>query len=392
MTTFSELRRLKAFRWILLAVLGTIAAIVAMHFLGSGRAATRENRSQQATPVTAATAVARAVPIQISAIGHIEPIASVDVRPQIDGQIAQVLVKDGQEVQLGDPIIQLDDRQAKAALDQAQGNLARDTAQLAFAQHEATRYQSLLKQSAGSREQMEQATANAEALAGTVQSDQAQVASDTVELSYTTITAPIAGRIGTIALKQGNYVQQSGTTPLAIINQIAPIYVAFSIPDRSVSALKAAMAKGAVGVAVSVPNDPSPPKQGQVAYIENQIDPSSDTLGVHATLPNSDERLWPGQFVNVAVTLRVEPSAIVVPSEAVQAGQNGQFVFVVKPDSTVDPRDVTVGETLGTDSVIDSGLKAGERVVTVGQLRLTPGARVTVQPQGGQGSARGPAS
>jgi membrane fusion protein, multidrug efflux system len=393
MTDTSNPKRRKLSRWLIFAAGTCVIAVVALRLLGSGRAATRQAGAERPTSVNAAVAIAKTVPIQITAIGHIQPIASVDLRPQIDGQIEQVLVRDGQDVKPGDPIIQLDDRQAKAALQQAQGNLARDSAQLDFAQQEVERYDNLVKQSAGSRQQLEQAVANAGALTGTVQSDQAQVASDTVELSYTTITAPIAGRIGTIALKQGNLVHQTDTAPLATINQIAPIYVVFSIPDRGVSALKQAMGRGPVDVAVGAPNDSSPPEAGQVSYIENQIDPSSDTLGVRATLANADERLWPGQFVNVVVTLRMDPNAIIVPSEAVQQGQNGPYVFVITPESTVNVRNVEIGETIGGDTVIASGLKAGERVVTVGQLRLTPGAHVVMQPQNGQGAtSEGPGS
>ncbi|HXZ67002.1 MAG TPA: efflux RND transporter periplasmic adaptor subunit, partial [Alphaproteobacteria bacterium] len=261
-----------------------------------------------------------------------------------------------------------------------QANLVRDKAQLAFAQSQAVRFRKLMEATAGSREQMEQAGANAEALKGTVAADQAQIDNDQTQLSYTRIAAPISGRIGTINFKEGNIVLSSGTNnTLTVINQLAPIYVSFSVPGLNVTSLRQAMEKGPVKALVSTQGEDAVSDSGEISYIDNAIDPSTSTLVARAILPNTNKYLWPGQFVNVTVILRTEPNALVVASQAVQPGQDGAFVFVVKPDETVEMRPVTVDRVVGTETVIAKGLKAGEQVVTTGQLRLTPGAHVILQ-------------
>ena len=193
------------------------------------------------------------------------------------------------------------------------------------------------------------------------------------------IRAPIDGRLGTIGQKLGSTIKAADATPLVIINQLSPIYVAFSLPERELAALQDAMSGGSLGVAATIPGDQGTAHRGAVAFIENAIDPDIGTLSVKASFANAQERLWPGQFVNVVVTLRVEPNATVVPSEAVQTGQNGPLVFVIKPDDTVEARAVTVDRTVGAETVIAAGLMTGERVVAVGQMRLAPGAKVEVQ-------------
>jgi multidrug efflux system membrane fusion protein len=195
------------------------------------------------------------------------------------------------------------------------------------------------------------------------------------------IRAPIDGRLGTIGLKLGSTIKAADATPLVTINQLRPIYVAFSLPERELAELQKAMAAGPLTVAATIPGDEDAPQGGVLAYIENATDPETGTLSVKARFPNEQERLWPGQFVNVVLTLRVEPNAIVVPSEAVQTGQDGSLVFVIKPDDTVETRAVTIDRTVGADTVIAKGLSPGERVVTVGQMRLVPGAKVEVQEQ-----------
>ena len=363
--------------WIVGALI--LIALAAAHFLTSGKAQDRKSSKERPIPVVAAPAIVKSMPVEITAIGHIEPIASVTVKPRIDGEITKVAVNDGQDVDAGTLLFTLDDRQQQAALEQAQATLAKDKAQLAFAQSEAVRFRNLMLATAGSREQMEEAEANAAALKGTVAADQAQIDNDTTLLSYTQITAPIAGRIGTINFKEGNVVQAaSANNTLTVINQLAPIYVSFSVPAIHITALQQAMAAGPVKVTVSTQGDATVSDTGDLSYIDNAIDPTTSTLVARATLPNVKKYLWPGQFVNVTVVLRNEPNAIVVASPAVQPGQDGNFVFVVTKNNTVEMRPVTVDRVIGTETVIANGLKAGEEVVTTGQLKLTPGARVEI--------------
>jgi multidrug efflux system membrane fusion protein len=332
-------------------------------------------------PVLAADVVARPMPLQLEAIGRVQPIASVAVKARIDGQITQVAVADGQEVKAGDLLFVLDSRQAEAELARAEAMLQRDQAQLANAQRELDRLSPLAQKDFASKQQLDAARTAVAAAKATISADQAAVENDKVQLSYTTIQAPIDGRIGTIDQKLGSTIKAADAAPLVTINQMRPIYVALSLPERDLAELQEALAAGPMAVAATIPGDQGMPQQGTVAYIENATDPETGTLSVKASFANAQERLWPGQFVNVAVTFRTEPNAIVVPSEAVQASQDGPLVFVIKPDDTVESRAVTVDRTVGTDSAIAKGLAPGERVVTVGQMRLTPGAKVAVQEQ-----------
>jgi multidrug efflux system membrane fusion protein len=338
--------------------------------------ATSQARPQ---PVLTADVVARPMPVQVDAIGRVQPIASVAVRTRIDGQITQVAVADGQEVKAGDLLFVLDSRQAQAELAQAEAMLQRDQAQLANAQRELARLSPLGEKDFASKQQIDAARTAVAAAHAMISADQATIEHAKVQLSYTVIRAPIDGRLGTISQKLGSTIRAADATPLVTINQLRPIYVAFSLPERGLAELQKAMAAGPLGVVATIPGDPGAPEKGELAYIENTTDPSTGTLSVKASFDNAQERLWPGQFVNVVLTLRVEPNAIVVPSEAVQAGQTGELVFVVKPDHTVEARQVTVDRTVGAQTVIAEGLAPGERVVTVGQMRLAPGAKVEVQ-------------
>lgn len=386
-------RRLKHFS--LLILLGT-AGFLAWQFWPFDSARSQENKTQEKTqtsappmqPVVVADAKAQPVPVEIGAIAHVQTISSVAIRSRIDGVIAKVPVKDGQEVKSGDVLFELDDRDAQAQLAKAQGTVLKDQAQLKYAQQQVARFSPLAQKEFLSRDQLEQAQSNAAALEGTLKADQAAVASLQVQLSYSVIRAPIDGKIGTIVFKEGNSIKANGDPPLATLNQLRPIYVSFSVPQRDLARIQKAMAAGSVKAVASIPGDEGEPQQGKLSYIENAIDPSTSTLSVKAAFPNSENRLWSGQFVNIKVTLSVEDQAIVVPSEAVQAGQKGSYVFVVKPDMTAEARPVTLDRTLGDLAVIGDGLKAGEKVVTAGQLRLRDGTKVQITTNvPGQGSA-----
>ncbi|MGE0748318.1 MAG: efflux RND transporter periplasmic adaptor subunit [Rhodospirillales bacterium] len=370
------------------ALLGVLAlAVVGGLYLAvsaaqAPQAQTRAPHAGQAAPVLAAEAVVKPMPVEIAAVGHVQTIASVAVRARVDGEIAAVPVADGQAVKAGDVLFTLDDRQARAQLDQARAALARDRAQLDYARKQVARYGPLAARDYSPREQFDLAQSNAGALAGTVKADEAAVAGAETQLSYTVIRAPIDGRIGTIAFKTGNSVQAAAATPLATINQIRPVYVALAIAQRDLAEVRRAMARGPVPVAATVAGDAGGPIHGTLAFIENQVDQASGTISLKAAFDNADERLWPGQFVDATLSLRIEPKAVTVPTVAVQDGQDGAYVFVVRPDSTVEQRPVAVGWSAGAETVIAKGLAGGEKVVTTGQLRLTNGAAVQVRSPG----------
>ncbi|HKF73407.1 MAG TPA: efflux RND transporter periplasmic adaptor subunit [Stellaceae bacterium] len=332
-----------------------------------------------AVPVLIAPATRKAMPVRLDAIGTVQPIATVAVKSRVDGQIAEVKISDGQAVKTGDVLFILDTRAASAQLMQAEAALAKDRAQLENAKRDVARFKPLTEKEFVSRQQFDTAQTNAAALEATLLADQATVDNFKVQLSYYTIRSPMDGRVGTIGLKTGNAVKAQDTISLVTINQIKPIYASYAVPQRELPGVRAAMSSGTVPVQATVPGDPGPPITGKIFFFDNQIDPTTGTISLKAIFDNADERLWPGEFVNVSTTLRVDPDAIVVPASAVQVGQTGSFVYVVKADNTVEFRPVTVSRTINNESVITKGLNGDERVVTDGQLRLTNGSRVEIR-------------
>ena len=300
--------------------------------------------------------------------------------------------------------------QHQAQVRQAEANLARDQAQLENARVEEERYKKLVGGGFVAREQYDQfltayktaeatleadkaAVATARAL---VRADESLVEAAQLNLAYTEIRSPVDGRTGSLMLHEGNVVRSGGTSDstLLVINQIQPIYVSFTVPQQQLSAIKTYMQAGTLGVE-ALPAGETRPERGVVTFVDNAIDPATGTVRLKASFRNSEKRLWPGQFANVTLTLTVDPQAIVVPSQAVQTGAQGPYVFVVKPDSTVENRRVVVARTQGSDTVISSGLQPGEQVVTDGQPRLTSGAKVEIRgggkgPGGGQGRPAAP--
>jgi multidrug efflux system membrane fusion protein len=305
--------------------------------------------------------------------------STVTVRAQVTGELTAVHFVEGDEVKEGQVLVEIDRRPLEAALQQAQAALDRDIAQSANAKAQAERYQDLLKRGIATKEQVDQIVANAAALDATVALDRANIDNAKVQLQYATIRAPISGKTGLLQVHPGNLVRATDTTPIVTINKITPVYVSFSVPEAMLADLKRYMAKGKLPVTALPPNDPDPPATGLINFIDNAVDPTTGQIKVKGTFANTDRRLWPGQYVNVNVTLSAEPNAIVAPSVAVQTGQQGAYVFVVKPDQTVELRPVVVERTSGERSVIKSGLKPGETVVTDGQLRLTPGTKVSIK-------------
>jgi multidrug efflux system membrane fusion protein len=346
---------------------------------GTARSETAAPRGSSVAPVVVATASQQAMPIRLDAVGTAQTIASVAIKSRIDGQITEVKVHDGQYVKAGDVLFLLDSRASEAQVGQMEAQLARDQAQLVNARRDVDRFAPLVAKDFVSHQQYDTATTTARALEATVKADQAALENARVLLTYYTIAAPMDGRIGTISLKAGNNVK-ANDLPLAILNQIKPIWVAFSLAQSDFPAVRAAMGKGDVEVDAAAPGDAAPPEKGRIDFFENAIDAATGTIGLKAVFDNPQERLWPGEFVNVSVLLGVEPNALVVPQAAVQVGQNDTYVFVVKPDDTAELRPVRVSRSLDGKSVIAGGLEPGERVVTDGQLRLSNGTRVEIRP------------
>lgn len=339
---------------------------------------------QQALPpvaVVTAPVARKAMPVKFETIGTVQPIATVSIRSRIDGQIVQVHIKDGQDVKAGDLLFSLDSRAIEAQIKQVEAVVARDRAQLTQARRDLERLTELAAKEYAARTKVDDSRTQGAALEAAVRASEASVENMRVQLSYHSIKAPIDGRVGAISLKTGNVVKNNEGS-ITTINQIKPIYVSFSVPQASLIEIREAMNAGPVTVSASPPGDTEPPATGQLAFIDNAVDAATGTINLKAAFPNTRERLWPGQFANVSVTLKIENDAVVVPSAAVQIGQNGPYVFTVGPENTAVLKQVTVARQLGTETVIASGLQPGETVVTDGAYRLFRGAKV--MPRGGK--------
>ena len=333
-------------------------------------------------PVTVAPVVQRSVPEEISAIGTVTPLQSVAVRAQVSGVLTKVAFQEGDEVQAGQLLFQIDARPFQAALDQSVANLAKDHATLVNARQEVTRYQTLVQNDLATEEQFDQFKANADAAQAAVTADSAAVQTARLNLEYTTIRAQIAGRTGNLLIREGNLVPANGTTPLVIINQIRPISVSFSVPQRFLDDIQRFSAQHRLDVEVRPGEDTTVVLRGTLTFINNQVDTTTGTIQLKGTFDNASRRLWPGEFVTARLVMNVETNALTVPSQAVMTGQNGSYVYVVSPDHTVKTQDVTLGRAVQDYVVIEKGVAQGQQVVTDGQLRLVPGARVEVKPGG----------
>ena len=330
-------------------------------------------------PVSVATVVQKAVPVQVRAIGNVEAYTTVSIKAQVSGEITAVHFHARRDVRKGDSLFSIDRRPFEVALQQALANLARDKARAENARIQAQRYAKLLQEGVVSSQQNDQAVAEAEALEAAVRADEAAVEKARLDLQYCSIAAPMDGRTGGLLVHRGNLVKANENPALVVINQLNPIYVRFALPEQHLAETKKSMAAGTLKVEAILPDDPRRPEGGTLSFIDNAVDTSTGTILLKATFANQQRRLWPGQFVNVALTLSTEPNAVVVPAPALQTGQSGQYVFVVKSDNTVESRLVVVGRTVEGETVIQKGLQPGETVVTDGQLRLVPGSKVRVK-------------
>jgi membrane fusion protein, multidrug efflux system len=346
---------------------------------------------QPSVPVSAATVVQKNVPVSIRAIGNVEALEKVDIKSQITGEIVSVHFREGEDVSKGELLFEMDPRQPKADLARAEGNLLRDQAQAKNARIQAQRYERLANEGVVSKQEYDRFVSESEALEASVAADQAAVEQARLQLQYTKIFSPIAGRTGNLMVDRGNIVKANENPPLVTINQITPIATQFAIPEQQLADVKRYMNQG-LRVEAVPPGGGTPvqPIQGKLTFIDNAVDPTTGTIRLKGEFANADRRLWPGQFVDVILTLTTTPNAVVVPSQAVQTGQQGQYVFVIKQDMTADMRPVVVSRSIGSETVIESGVQPGERVVTDGHLRLQKGAKVEIKQsthQSGQNSA-----
>jgi multidrug efflux system membrane fusion protein len=363
-------------------------------------------------PVVTASATQKDVPIEIEAIGNVEAFETVAVRPQVTGIITEVLFREGDVVRAGDPLFTIDPRPYQAQLEQAEANItrdqallsqaeaqvARDQAQVDYMQLTAQRNGELVERGIVSKDIAQQSQAAAAAGTATVKADAAAVESAKaqlaaqkaavdnakLQLAYTSIRAPIGGRTGNLTMKGGNLVT-ANVTELVTIAQVEPVLITFSVPAAHLGAIKQNDGREPLSVVATPQNEAGSPATGRLTFVDNIVDSATDTIKLKARFDNSDRRLWPGQFTRISLRINTLTHATVVPSEAVQTGQDGQFVFVVKSDSTVEQRAVTVAQRINEDVVISAGIKPGETIVTEGQLRLEPGSRI--QPPGARGDA-----
>ena len=330
-------------------------------------------------PVLVATVTEKTVPVELKVIGNVEAYSTVSIKSRLSGQLVQVNFKEGQDVKQGDLLFVIDPRPYEAALRQVEANLARDKALATKAQADAGRYAELIRKQFVSQQDYDQAKATAESLGATVNADQVAVQNAKLNLSYCYIKAPISGRTGSLIAHQGNMIKDNADTAMVVINQIQPIYVSFAIPEQNLAAVRKFMAAEKIKVEAVIAGQENNPEMGVLSFIDNTVDKTTGTILCKATFTNESKRLWPGLFVNVVVQLSTQPNAILVSSQAVQTSQEGQIVFVVKPDLTVEIRPVEVGRPIDGEVIITKGLKPGERVVTDGQLRLVPGAKVEIK-------------
>jgi multidrug efflux system membrane fusion protein len=356
-----------------------ILAAVMWHWQGRVAGGTPSSAASPApAPVDIAAASRADVPVYLEGLGTVQAFNTVTMKTRVDGQIQKVSFVEGKHVKAGDLLVQIDPRPYQAAYDQVVAKKAQDEAQLANAKVDLERYAALLKTSAAPRQQADTQRALAAQLEATVRADQGAIDAAKVQLDYTSIASPIDGVTGIRLVDQGNIVHATDTNGIVVVTELQPISVVFSLPEDNLQSVAQAMAQGPVEVAALSRDGKTEFDRGTLLLIDNAIDQTTGTIRLKATFPNPNNSLWPGQFLNVRLLLQTERNVLTVPSAAVERGPDGLFTYVVKSDSTVEMRTVTVGQDTGTIAVIASGLAAGDRVVTAGQYRVQPGAPVQV--------------
>jgi membrane fusion protein, multidrug efflux system len=354
------------------AILIAVASLI----LCTACAAKKEKpKAKLPVPVKVALALQKDVPLQVKAIGNIEAFTSVAIKSQVSGQIARIHFQEGSDVRQGDLLISIDPEPFRATLSQCEAALVRDQAQAKFAREQASRYQGLLKDGIVTRDQCDLLESTAASLAATVVADRATAKSARIQLGYCSIRSPVSGRTGTLALHPGNLVK-ANDLPIVTVNQVSPIYATFSIPEKLLAQVKRSMADKELKIEALIPNEPGSTEVGSVSFLDSAVNAATGTIKLKGVFANSSRKLWPGQFADVVMTLGLRKNAVIIPTNAIQTGQQGQFVYVVKTDRSVEMRPVTLAEADGSDTVIEKGLTQGEMIVVDGQLRLSPGAFV----------------
>lgn len=385
--------RLSLRPWLALAIfLGTLFALGC----SNGRGQTTAASGRPPAPVVVAISEQRDIPIQVSAIGNVEAFQTVQIRSQVNGQVEQILFKEGEDVRKGQVLVRLDRRPLQADLEKALSQQKRDEAQAENSRLQAERYSALEKQGVISHEQADLVRSEAKAQASAVDADKAAVDSARVQLQYTEIAAPMDARTGALLINVGNLVKANDTPFLVQLNQVSPIYVTFSVPESVLEQIRRSSSSRRLAVLAYPKGQTTGPAEGYLSFIDNGVDMTTGTVKLKATFANKDRRLWPGEFVDTVLQLSVQKNAIVIQTKAVQSGQQGDYVYVVTPQDTAESRAVKTSGTYQDLTVVSSGLKAGERVIVGGHLRVAPNAKVVVV-QGAkagsqQDSAAAPAS
>lgn len=375
----------------MLRKLSSVPVLIALLFSANGCSQkTAPPPPRPPAPVVVSVATQRDVPVILRAIGNVEASEVVTIKSQISGELVKVNFKEGQDVKKGDILFQIDNRSYLAQLKKAEAALARNRVILENARTNYERYRQLVKEGIVTPEQAESYRTAAESADASVASDRAEVENARTQLSYCTITAPTSGRLGILAVHQGNVVK-ANDMPLVTINKISPVKVLFAIPEKDLADIKRQLAKGKVVVEAEATGAETVKEQGLIDFLDNSVEVASGTIKLKGVFSNAKKRLWPGQLVNVSITMSIRKNAVVVPTQAIQTGQQGQYLLVVKADSTAELRPVTVGPVSNGHTVIEKGLQAGEQVIIDGQVRVIPGTKVEIKSgTGNQGS--GPAN
>jgi multidrug efflux system membrane fusion protein len=322
----------------------------------------------------------KAVPVQIMAIGNAEALETVSIKSRVGGELKQVHFREGQDVNQGDLLFTIDPDTYDAALKQAQANLARNMALLKKAEEDVKRYSDLVRKEYISQEQYDQSVTNVDALKAQIRSDQAAIDNAQLQVGYCTIRAPISGRTGDLLADRGNMIKaQDDNKSLVVINQIQPIHVSFAVPEQNLGEIKKYAAAGKLKLKALISKDGQFSEDGTLTFIDNTVDKATGTIRMKGTFDNKERKLWPGQFVNLVLDLTVQSKAVVVPSQAVQTGIEGQYVYIIRPNLTAEARPVVLGRSFDGQTVIEKGLQAGENVVTDGQFQLVSGAKVQIK-------------
>jgi multidrug efflux system membrane fusion protein len=329
-------------------------------------------------PVNIGEVLKKEMPVDLRVFGSVEAISTVAIKAQVGGELMEVNFEEGQEVKKGDLLFTIQPKLYATQLAQAEANLARDRVTAANTQRDAERNIELAKKGAVSKEQLDQSRAQAEAVAASVKADEALVEIARVQLGYTTVESPIDGRTGALSVRPGNLIKAAADDAMVTIKQLAPIYVAFSVPEEHLADIRKGIAERKLAVTALDPKKNAPLADGNLTFISNAVDSETGTVVLKATFANDDRALWPGAYVDIILHLSTEPNATVAPASAVSIGQKGQQIFVVKEDGTVELRPVIVERTVGQEAVIQKGVQPGEKVVINGQSRLMPGSKIVI--------------